>query len=61
VLNYFPQAEKKGATASQYGLVFGVFELAMFIAAPIYGKYVSVDEFRIARPQRIFLSYKRGY
>jgi hypothetical protein len=35
------QAEQKGASASEYGLVFGIFELASFISSPILGKYVS--------------------
>lgn len=35
------QAEKKGATAAEYGLVFGVFELVVFIISPIYGQNVS--------------------
>ena len=34
------QAESKGASATEYGLVFGVFELVVFITSPIYGKYV---------------------
>lgn len=39
---FYPQeAEKKGATPTEYGLVFGVFELTMFAVSPIYGKYVS--------------------
>jgi len=28
-----------GATPSQYGLVFGVFNLAAFIFSPIFGRY----------------------
>lgn len=35
------QAEKKGATATEYGLVFGVFELVVFIISPIYGQYIN--------------------
>lgn len=34
-------AESKGATATQYGLVFGIFELTVFIVSPIYGQYIS--------------------
>ncbi|KAJ8673674.1 hypothetical protein QAD02_004936 [Eretmocerus hayati] len=34
------QADKKGVPASEYGLVFGVFELIVFIVCPIYGKYM---------------------
>ncbi|CAL4108385.1 unnamed protein product, partial [Meganyctiphanes norvegica] len=37
---YPAEAEKKGATATEYGLVFGVFELIVFIISPIYGKYL---------------------
>lgn len=36
---FFPkEAENKGAKPSQYGLVFGVFQLTFFILSPIYGK-----------------------
>lgn len=35
------QAEKKGATATEYGLVFGVFELVVFLISPIYGQYLN--------------------
>lgn len=35
------QAEKKGATATEYGLVFGVFELVVFLISPLYGKYMN--------------------
>lgn len=35
------QAEKKGATATEYGLVFGVFEFIVFIISPIYGQYLN--------------------
>jgi Flp pilus assembly pilin Flp len=38
-MNQF-QAERKGATATEYGLVFGVFQLVMFAVSPVYGKYV---------------------
>ncbi|GAB6027840.1 hypothetical protein CHUAL_002066 [Chamberlinius hualienensis] len=38
---FFPaEAESKGATATEYGLVFGVFELVIFIVSPFYGKYM---------------------
>nr|CAD7204864.1 unnamed protein product [Timema douglasi] len=36
------QAESKGATATEYGFVFGVFELVSFICSPLIGKYVNV-------------------
>ncbi|XP_029169768.1 MFS-type transporter SLC18B1-like [Nylanderia fulva] len=36
---FYPQeAEKKGASPSEYGLVFGIFELIVFIVSPIYGQ-----------------------
>lgn len=38
-----PQAEKKGASPSEYGLVFGIFELVVFIISPFYGQHVSDD------------------
>ncbi|KZC13443.1 PREDICTED: MFS-type transporter SLC18B1-like [Dufourea novaeangliae] len=38
---FYPQeAEKKGATSSEYGLVFGIFELVVFIISPVYGQYL---------------------
>lgn len=42
----FYQAENKGATATEYGLVFGVFELVVFLISPVYGKHVSVQYIR---------------
>ncbi|XP_058803073.1 MFS-type transporter SLC18B1-like [Phymastichus coffea] len=39
---FYPQeAEKKGATATEYGLVFGIFELVVFIISPIYGQRIN--------------------
>ncbi|XP_022253325.1 MFS-type transporter SLC18B1-like isoform X1 [Limulus polyphemus] len=39
---FFPrEAEEKGATPSQYGLVFGVFELTIIVASPICSKLLS--------------------
>lgn len=35
------QAELKGATASEYGLVFGVFELVVFLVSPLYGQHLN--------------------
>lgn len=37
----FQEAEKKGATATEYGLVFGIFELVVFLISPIYGQYIN--------------------
>ncbi|XP_050419743.1 MFS-type transporter SLC18B1-like [Adelges cooleyi] len=34
---YPEEAEKKGCTATEYGLVFGSFELIAFITSPIFG------------------------
>jgi hypothetical protein len=31
----------KGSNATEYGLVFGVFELVVFIISPIYGQYMN--------------------
>ena len=39
---FYPRlAENRGATATQYGFVFGVFELVVFIVSPIYGNFIS--------------------
>ncbi|GFY41822.1 MFS-type transporter SLC18B1 [Trichonephila inaurata madagascariensis] len=39
---YPAEAEKKEASATAYGLVFGVYQLVMFVSAPIYGKLIIV-------------------
>lgn len=47
IINFFPflfenfQAEKKGCGATEYGLVFGIFELVVFLISPIYGQYLN--------------------
>ncbi len=39
---FYPrEAERKGATATEYGLVFGVFELVVFLACPLIGPRLS--------------------
>ncbi|XP_073985292.1 MFS-type transporter SLC18B1-like [Rhodnius prolixus] len=38
---YPKEAEKKGASATEYGLVFGVFELVVFVISPIYGQHLN--------------------
>lgn len=38
---YPAEAEKKGATATEYGLIFGIFELVVFLVSPIFGKYMT--------------------
>ncbi|XP_067014420.1 MFS-type transporter SLC18B1 [Anabrus simplex] len=35
---YPKEAERKGATATEYGLVFGIFELVVFLVSPFYGQ-----------------------
>jgi len=38
---FYPiEAENKGATPSEYGAVFGIIHLAMFICGPLFGKYM---------------------
>ncbi|KAK6033514.1 transporter, major facilitator family protein [Ostertagia ostertagi] len=39
---YPDEAKKKGMTESQTGIVFGIFELVMFVMAPIFGRYMTV-------------------
>ena len=36
---YPSEAEKKGATPAQYGFVFGIANLSLFIFSPIFGGY----------------------
>ena len=39
---FYPSyAESKGATASQYGLVYGIAPLTVFVFGPIFGRYGS--------------------
>ncbi|XP_017780965.1 PREDICTED: MFS-type transporter SLC18B1-like [Nicrophorus vespilloides] len=39
---FYPQeAERKGATATEYGLVFGIFELIVFLVSPFYGQHLN--------------------
>ncbi|XP_029342889.1 MFS-type transporter SLC18B1 isoform X1 [Acyrthosiphon pisum] len=37
---YPEEAEKKGCTATEYGFVFGSFELVTFISSPVFGSLV---------------------
>jgi hypothetical protein len=38
---FYPnEAQLKGLSSTDIGIVFGVFELTMFILSPILGKYV---------------------
>ncbi|KAI5716047.1 hypothetical protein M8J77_026534 [Diaphorina citri] len=37
---YPAEAEMKGASATEYGLVFGSFELVAFLSSPIFGHYI---------------------
>lgn len=38
---FFPnEALKKGISQTQVGLIFGIFQLAFLLLAPIFGKYV---------------------
>ena len=36
---YPSEAEKKGATPAQYGFVFGIANLSLFLFSPVFGKY----------------------
>ena len=36
---YPTEAEKKGATPSQYGFVFGIANLTGFLFAPLFGRF----------------------
>ena len=35
------EAGKKGATSTEIGLIFGAFQLVIFITSPFYGRFVS--------------------
>ncbi|KAF5270493.1 hypothetical protein FQA39_LY08371 [Lamprigera yunnana] len=39
---FYPnEAEQKGCSATEYGLVFGIFELVVFIVSPVYGQHIN--------------------
>jgi len=39
---FYPiEADRKGANPAEYGAVFGIIHLAMFLAGPLFGKYMS--------------------
>ncbi|KAG8036441.1 hypothetical protein G9C98_003763 [Cotesia typhae] len=39
---FYPrEAEKKNASPSEYGLVFGIFELIVFLISPVYGQHLN--------------------
>lgn len=39
---FYPlEAERKGCSATEYGLVFGVFELVVFLVSPLYGAHLN--------------------
>lgn len=43
---FFPvEALKKGITQTQVGIIFGIFQFAFLILAPIFGKYVIFNRF----------------
>jgi MFS family permease len=38
---FYPiEAEAKGANSAQYGVVFGIIHLAMFLAGPLFGRFM---------------------
>lgn len=39
---YPAKAAEKGVSPSQYGFVFGIFQLVICLSAPIYGRYMAV-------------------
>ena len=48
---FFPQeAEKKGANATEYGLVFGIFELVVFLISPVYGQFLNRIGPKVSEP-----------
>jgi len=39
---FFPrEAQKKGLSTTEVGVIFGIFELVMLVVSPLLGKYVS--------------------
>lgn len=56
----FFQAESKGATATEYGIVFGSYELTMFIVSPLVGKIVNIQIFITLVLSFSFLKYDKS-
>ncbi|KAK3583193.1 hypothetical protein CHS0354_025710 [Potamilus streckersoni] len=39
---FFPtEAQKKGATPTEVGLIFGVFQLVIFVSSPVFGNFIT--------------------
>jgi len=48
---FYPiEAEKKGATPSQFGAVFGIIHVSLFTFGPIVGKYLSIYGVKMIYP-----------
>ena len=42
IVPFFPgEAQKKGLSTTEVGIIFGIFEFCTLIVSPLYGKYVS--------------------
>ena len=42
IVPFFPgEAQKRGLSTTEVGIIFGIFELCTLIVSPLYGKYVS--------------------
>ena len=39
---YPAEAQKRGATPTQYGFVFGIFQLVVFVFSPVCGRYLGI-------------------
>ncbi|KAE8739865.1 hypothetical protein FOCC_FOCC014622 [Frankliniella occidentalis] len=54
---FYPQeAESKGSTATEYGLVFGIFELVSFLSSPLFGKYLDTIGAKFTLTSGIFVA-----
>ncbi|XP_033123375.1 MFS-type transporter SLC18B1-like [Anneissia japonica] len=51
-----PEAAEKGASPSQVGLIFGIYSLAQFVIAPVWGKLIPVIGARIVFISGYFVS-----
>ena len=54
---FFPgEALKKNITQTQVGLIFGIFQLAFLVMAPMFGKYLDVIGIKFMFVSGLFLS-----
>ena len=53
---FYPhEAEKKGCVPSEYGLVFGIFELTVFLVSPLIGANLNRMGLKVTKNEQVLL------